>query len=292
MTKKEQTEEKKNEVVTTKSTSLSAGFSQYAGAGAENITRDDIKMPHLKIIEGGSDYVKQGSDDYIDEAKVGDIINTATKELYTNKTDGVLIIPVINKKLFTEWAPRGSEESTGRPVAYHELPPADAKEVEVSTEIGTKKVLKRENGNEIVETQYYFVIILDKDNNPIPGIIDMSSTRLSSARELNTCIYNYTQKGLPAFAAIIKLKTVFKQKGGKSWNIYTVSKVKEHALLKDGFLDIEGSAKELFEYTANQYNIALKDKNFFINVATTDSDNQGEGKKGSDTKSEAVKGIL
>lgn len=282
-------------VVEAKTTAMGmpAAFAEFAGMGAENIGQKDVKLPFLKIIEGMSPYLKQGTDEYIDEAKIGDIVNSATKELFTNKTSGAFIIPIITKKLFTEWMDRNNSESIGRPVSYRETP-AGADEIEITTDRGAKrKVLRLPNGNDLSETQYCYGLLVDKDLTVTPVMISMSSTRLSSARDLMTCIFNYTQKGLPSFAAILNVKTVIKTKNQDSWNIFSFNKTKEHELLKDGFLDIENNykAKELFEFSITQYQMATQDKEFFINAAGGDTD-QTQSDQGSNTNSDKAKEIL
>jgi len=285
----------KTEVVKTKTTTVGmpTAFAEYAGVGAENITQQDIKLPHLKIIEGGSPYVKSNSDDYIEEAKIGDLVNSATKELYTNKTGGALLIPIITKKLYTEWADRNSADSPGRPISYRETPEG-ANEIEITNDRGIKKkILRLPNGNDLSETQYFYGLILDSDNDVTPIMISMSSTRLASARDMLTCIFNYTQKGLPTFAAILNIKTATKSKNADSWNIFTINRLKEHDLLKDGFLDVDNNDKalKLFNLAISQHKLVTENKDFFINTVEKDSE-QEKPKQGSGTSSKAAKEIL
>lgn len=247
---------------------MPAEFAQFAGAGAENIQREDIKMPYLTIAESGTDYVKPGTDSYIEDAKIGDIINTSTKEVYSLKSGGATIIPVIGKKVFTEW-----KQNRGGFVAHRETPEG-AIEVEVTKESGNKvKVLRTPNGNDLVETQYFLCLLVEADASATPVMIAMSSTRLSSARDMNTCIFNYTQKGMPSFAAMLKLSTVLKKKDNYTWNIFSISKVKEHALLTDGFLDIANNpkARELFDMAVSLYKVATTDKGYFLTIAAQET---------------------
>jgi hypothetical protein len=259
----------KTEIAEAKTTAVGmpAEFAQFAGAGAENIAREDIKMPYLTIAESGTDYVKPGTDSYIEDAKIGDIINTSTKEVYSLKSGGATIIPVISKKVFTEWKP-----NRGGFVAHKETAEG-AREVEIPMESGnTRKVLRTPEGNDLIETQYYLTLLVEADFSATPVMIAMSSTRLASARDMNTCIFNYTQKGMPSFAALLKLSTVLKKKDSYTWNIFSVAKLKEHPLLKDGFLDIGGNpkARSLFDMAVNLYKIATMDKGYFLNVASSE----------------------
>ena len=72
---------KANGAVTTKTESLPdmnlENLVQFAGAGLDTITTDDIATPRLKVLAAMSPEV-----DEIDGAKAGMIINNVSKKLY------------------------------------------------------------------------------------------------------------------------------------------------------------------------------------------------------------------
>lgn len=77
-----------------------AMFEADAGLGMDMGT-DDLALPFLKIVS--SELLNQ--DETID-AKLGDMINSVTKEVYSSKKP-MRVIPCHYKREFLMWAPRG-----------------------------------------------------------------------------------------------------------------------------------------------------------------------------------------
>jgi len=81
------------------------GFEEFAGAGMETVTSDDVIVPRLTIIQGLSPQLSKSKPEYIAGAKLGDIADVGMGETFP---DGILFLPVMYKKVFLEWAPRAS----------------------------------------------------------------------------------------------------------------------------------------------------------------------------------------
>ena len=114
------TEEKvteKKEVAEKKSTALTtaSAFEEDAGGGLENLTAEDLTIPRLKILQALNPEVNKRDGKYVEGAAAGDILNTVTKELFTEDS-GCVAIPVAYKRMFLEWTPR---ESGGGLVQQH-----------------------------------------------------------------------------------------------------------------------------------------------------------------------------
>ena len=100
-------EKKKSDVVV----AGAAMFEADAGAGMQ-MTEDDLALPFLKIVS--SELLNQ-DEAIADKAKLGDMINSVTKQVYSGKTP-IKVIPCHYKREFLMWAPRGS--GNGAPLRF------------------------------------------------------------------------------------------------------------------------------------------------------------------------------
>ena len=90
-----------------------AQLQKDAGKGNENVGKDDLALPFIKILSGVDPMM-----DKLD-GKKGDIYNSVTEALYSGK-DGIVVVPVAYQREFLRWAPEGKErrsyglQDTGR----------------------------------------------------------------------------------------------------------------------------------------------------------------------------------
>jgi hypothetical protein len=84
-----QLETPKSEVVKKETASAPSldvsSLEQYANAGTENITSNDVSLPFLKILTNNSPQVTQGDSKFIEKARPGQVINTVLGKLYNGK---------------------------------------------------------------------------------------------------------------------------------------------------------------------------------------------------------------
>lgn len=172
-----QTTTKKNEVATRQEGTAVAvdvgGFSDFAGAGMENVGAGDVLIPRITIIQDLSPQLKPKKAEYIEGAKVGDLCDVGTGDLFT---DGILFLPVYYVKQYLEWAPRASGEGL---VQIH----ADPSILEQTTR-NEKKQPILPNGNLIAETAQWFGFNLTADGRK--SFIPMASTQLKKSRKWMT----------------------------------------------------------------------------------------------------------
>ncbi len=71
-------------------------FIQDAGAGLENMDKDDLALPFLKLLQTGSDETKKKHANYVEGAEAGMFYNTVTKKLYSGEK-GIEVIPCFYK---------------------------------------------------------------------------------------------------------------------------------------------------------------------------------------------------
>lgn len=197
-------------------------FEEHAGKGLENIDKDDLALPFLKLLQSGSYETKKKHAKYVDGAEAGMFYNTVTKKLYSGEK-GINVIPCFYKMTYPEWAP--FDRSEGRPVHPDRGPEIMAQ----TTKNGTKDVLS--NGNEIIKTANHFVILVGE--KPEKALMPLKTTQLKTSRGWNSLMDNevIVQQGTgksipaPAFSRIYHVKSV-ENSGNFTWHGMTVSLVK------------------------------------------------------------------
>ena len=197
-------------------------FEEHAGKGLENIDKDDLALPFLKLLQSGSYETKKKHAKYVDGAEAGMFYNTVTKKLYDGEK-GINVIPCFYKMTYPEWAP--FDRSEGRPVHPDRGPEIMAQ----TTKNGTKDVLA--NGNEIIKTENHFVILVG--DKPEKALMPLKTTQLKTSRGWNSLMDNevIVQQGTgksipaPAFSRIYHVKSV-ENSGNFTWHGMTVSLVK------------------------------------------------------------------
>ena len=209
-----------NQVTTKKEGALATNlFEADAAQGAQNISKEDLALPFLKILGQLSPEVNKRDGKYVEGAEPGKIINTVTNDLY----DMISVIPCHYKRQYIEWADRGT--STGAPVAIHE---ADSDIVSQTTR-GKDYKDRLPNGNYLDNTANHFVLVLG--NNPQTALISMKSTQLKVSRKWNSMMMGIKMQGKnglftpPTYSHIYNLSTVQMSNDKGTWFGWDVTKV-------------------------------------------------------------------
>jgi hypothetical protein len=228
MTKAQKQETEESKAVATKTQAgLPAGMDLTslqadAGAGSSNITADDMQTPIISILQANSPQCKRSDGKYIQGASEGMLYNNVTNEIY-NGEEGIKIVPCFFEKVFIEWKP-----NRGGLVAIHgaETPLKD-KVKEVETPDG-KIVPTLPNGNQLIETNQHYVLLVKDDGSYEPAVLALSSSALKSSRQLNTLIKRVVLQGPngpfnPAsYYSMFKLTTSARQNDQHSWFGWTI----------------------------------------------------------------------
>ena len=194
-------------------------FESDAGKGLENIGREDLALPFIKILSGLDPVL-----DDLEEARKGDIFNTVTNGIYKGKK-GVQVIPCAYQRRFIEWAPRGS--GTGAPLNIF-TPSDERPKTERSPEDNREYVVDGD-GSYIEETHQHFVLILEPDGSASTALIAMKSTQLKKSRKWNSMIASRSIVGKngpftpPRFSHVYLLKTVSEENSKGSWHGWDIS---------------------------------------------------------------------
>ena len=227
--------------------------------GAEEIKKEDISTPILKILHQLSPECNERDPKYVEGSKPGMIYASSFGSLIDGEKEGINIVVAHTQTRFPEWQERG--DSASAPVGTHMQIPADA----VEERNGRYRL---PNGNYVEKTAYFYVLAM-VDGEVKPAVIPMRSSNLSPARELNNLIKNLRftdDKGSfnPAsYAAVYNLKTVGRTAGSKSWHVYKPSRVrnldvsnKEDATIYEVAQQLQktvskGAAKPKYEASSN-----------------------------------------
>lgn len=148
------------------------------GAGTENIGREDVALPFLKILQGLSPEVTRGNEKFIKGAAAGQFINSLTGDLWDGEA-GLEIIRVYFEKKYIEWRPK---KAGGGLVRISDTAEEAAKHKTVDT--GDKDV-----DTTVDETHQTYCIVKGATGwNPV--LFSASRTKLPFMRKWNGLVLN------------------------------------------------------------------------------------------------------
>ncbi len=222
-------EKKKSDVVV----AGAAMFEADAGAGMQ-MTEDDLALPFLKIVS--SELLNQ-DEAIADKAKLGDMINSVTKQVYSGKTP-IKVIPCHYKREFLMWAPRGS--GNGAPLKI--FGPEDQRPSTTRSADDNKEYVDGMQGEYIDETHQHYVLILEDNGTWSNALISMKSTQLKKSRQWNSMIATRSMVGAngpftpPRFSHIYNLSTNKEENSKGVWHGWKI--------------ELEGAIEDAGQYQA------------------------------------------
>ncbi len=178
---------------------LRALFEADAGIGSQDMGKDDKVTPFLGLIQGLSPQIDPNKPQYIEGARIGNIFNTVTGEVYTS----IRVIPVMFQKVYNAWVPR--DLGGGFLGSYMDS------ELQIPIFVPPNQNTDGDQPVQIVETANWYVLAEGLDGTWAPAILSMTSTKLKASRKwgtLTTIAANkYASKNGPApiFACIYTL---------------------------------------------------------------------------------------
>lgn len=184
-----------------------------AGAGLENVTKDDVIIPRLSILQALSPQVNKRDGAYIEGAEQGSIYDNVAQSVYDG-AKGLTVVPVSFRKSHLEWkADRGGFVADHGP---------DSVCLEGLTR-GSRGEYLTSEGNEIVPTSEFIVLVLDESGSFTPASISMSKSQSKKARQWNAMMtrlmIEVEGKRVPAasFWNAYQLTTVPEENDQGSW---------------------------------------------------------------------------
>ncbi len=213
----------KKEIAEANSTDLSTFDDSLlsGGTGLEETTTEDFAIPFIRVLQPLSPQLQKQHGSYVEGASAGDLFNTVTGEIYDGEK-GILIVPCAYNKKYIEWIPR--EKGGGLVNATHDISILSS----CTRDPESRRDYTAE-GNEIVETAQFFVLVLEGDS-PQQAVIALTSTQLGVSRKWLTMLRMsrvQNNKGesveAPMFAYTYRLTTNTQSNDKGSWNGYSVN---------------------------------------------------------------------
>lgn len=169
--------------------------------GSENVTKDDIIIPRLGLVQALSPETKKKEPEYIEGIEQGQLFNTVTREIYGSE---VLIVPVYFDKPYLLWRDRDSGGGFGGQYLTME----EAEEAIAGQDDPDKW--------EATDTPTHICLVISGDKvNEIA--IPMPRSKAKISRQLNSII---RMVGGPRFSRVYKVSGV-EEKNSKNqdfWN--------------------------------------------------------------------------
>jgi hypothetical protein len=191
------------------------------GTGLEDTTTEDFAIPFIRVLQPMSPQLQRQHGSYVEGAKAGDLFNTVTGEAYDGEK-GISIVPCAYNKKYIEWIPR--EKGGGLVNANH-----DISILSKCTRDPETRRYYTSDGNEIVETAQFFILVTDGETAQ-QAVLAFTSTQLGVARKWLTMLRMarvQNSKGesveAPMFAYTYKLTTTTQSNDKGSWNAYSVN---------------------------------------------------------------------
>lgn len=203
-------------VVTEEDNELMAMMSIPEGE-EEQLTKDDLSIPMLKIAQKGSPQVDTDQPEYIEGLKPGDFFNSATG---TNFGSVIRIQPIVYFRNFVIW-----EGAKGQGVFQGTLSVDEFEEMEKEKNLvrdGGDSVDKGagENGMDIryTDTRNYAVMLPDHMEQGLL-VFAMSSTGIKPSKDWNSqnAIRRFNGQKVARYATIWTLETAGFTKDGYAW---------------------------------------------------------------------------
>jgi len=150
---------------------------QDAGAGQENMSREDMMIPRLSILQQMSPQVNKRDGAYVEGAEPGFILDNVGQRAIDGEA-GITVVPISYRRAHIEWkADRGGFAGDHGP---------DSSCLDNCTR-GSRGEYLTPDGNEIVPTGEYFVFVVEGDSYA-PALLSMSKSQLKKARQWNSMI--------------------------------------------------------------------------------------------------------
>lgn len=152
----------------------------YGAATAEfqdDFDRSSLQVPFFRILQSNSPELDPSEAKFVDAARVGMILNTATGELFSSFE----MAPIYHHATGIQWKTRESGGGFVKDLGldgYNQALPTTAR-----NEKG-HDILP--NGDQLVRTEIYFVRVIREDGSTDTGMLSLTSTQLKKAKQLNS----------------------------------------------------------------------------------------------------------
>lgn len=251
------------------------GLADGGATGMEDLRQDEVQMPGLRIVQSNSPQLKRQEPEYNPDAKDGDILNTATGEVYPGE-QGVEVVVFGRSYHYGMWLPRNADGSGG---GFRGMVPAASELVQgLLKEHGRFKKLpwtnEADEDVELVETGqlyvYYGAPPLAAEAAQL-AYVGMSSTMMPTYTRWATrhSGWKYRQpdgsmREAKLHAYVWRLTTAYQSRGTQSWYIFKLDLANARpldSLTAKQDRALYGMAEEMFDkFAAGQVTAAPEER--------------------------------
>lgn len=187
---------------------------QVEDDGLDEIEAGDIRIPFFKVLQSNSAQLKKQEAEFIKGAEQGDF---CLHDSHWSGEEGIFLVPVKCRMKYIEWQPK--EGGGAKFIAAHTAAVmGDA----IRSDDPKKKGWFLKNGNEIVKTADWFVIVYDKAKKQLhQGVMSLKKTGLSAHSDMSTVLKTKrTESGAPAYVNLFRATSIYESNEDNSW--YTI----------------------------------------------------------------------
>lgn len=212
--------------------------------GSENVTKEDLVIPRLGLVQSLSPERKKTEPEYIEGAEEGNLFNTVTRQIYG---DSVLVVPVYFEKLWLLWKDRKQGGGFGG-----QYKTQDEAEEALSA-------MENPESWEIIGTPTHICLVVDGDNVS-EIMIPMPKSKAKVSRQWNSTIRFF---GGPRFMRVYEIKGIPDQNNaGDDFHNFAVkfSGFPSEALFKRAEKFYEDIVSGKLSYQMDQEEAGLEEK--------------------------------
>lgn len=173
--------------------------------GADHFTQDDLRLPRLTIAQKTSDQIEEGTPEFIEGLKFGDLFNDLSGEIYGRETLHFIIIRADRPRAM-EFTP--IDEGGG--VVDFDVALSDPR-CEWTTGDDGKRV------KPIATVFYDYILLLVPSGEMIA--LSLKSTGLKAAKRLNSLI---SMRNMPVFTGLYELSIAIEKNDAGSYGVYVI----------------------------------------------------------------------
>lgn len=216
------------EVATVKetNTALATGgfdYGEMSREGFEDTKITDLSIPFINILQPMSPEI---TEDLIPGVKIGDMLNSVTKEIVSQP---IYVVPIEMEHLWVEWVPRNKggglvdRHDPNSEIVNEAIRKNGNSRIPPKGDDGKRIPFKSPKGNDLIETHYVYCLLLNEDDK-IEGfcVLSFTSTKIKVFKDWKTSMFMI--KGAPPIYAIkAKVETKKEKSDGGTYFNYQIS---------------------------------------------------------------------
>lgn len=194
----------------------------------ETMTREDMAIPFIQVLQQLSPQCVEGDPAYIEGAKAGMFYNTVTNEVFDGKSEGIRLVSIAYKASYIEWIPRNAGGGF-----VNEYDVAEGASIRTARNDQGMDIIQSGSplgtpGNQLSYTHTHYVFLVRPDGTYEPALLTMTSTQVKHSKKLNFQIANMKLPGsavpAPRFFGLWRAKTDLNKNDQGMWYTWNFSR--------------------------------------------------------------------